>query len=411
MKKRIIAFLMVLTLIFSLSGCKKTNEPSANTSEPDTIIEQEIIVEDTESTVIDKEEITSSEAVTSSEEVSSNETTSSKENVSSKKPTSSKTEVSSKETTSSKEKVSSKTETSSEKATSSKTKTSSQSVTSSKPMTSSKTEVSSVIEKTEEEEEIEMIDIDYEWKSHPEDFKLIAFTFDDGPSSRMQEYVTLFSAFEGAGTFFVNGNKIDSDYKYSLMQNAINYGWDIGNHGDNHLVATIGGVGGSEATYDQIKSDILNLTNKLHTNLKNRDGSPYEVSVYRAPNIKPTANTFKICSELNYPIIWLADDALDWDQTKTDKDRENVFKNGLKNWKDGDIILCHEVQQFADQTYKNLEVYLPMLYRAGYRFCSVTELMELRGISRSQISGELNNVDGNRGMVTNIVAAAAQGKK
>ena len=266
-----------------------------------------------------------------------------------------------------------------------------------------------VVDDTDDQEEV--INIDYEWKSHPEDFKLIALTFDDGPSSLMYDYVNLFAAWDGAGTFFVNGYKIDGDYKYSLMQNAINYGWDIGNHGDNHLVATIGGANGGEATYDELKADILNLTNKLETNLKAADGSPYEVSIYRAPNIKPTANTFKICAEENYPVIWLKYDAFDWDTTKTDKQREDVFKYAINTWEDGDIILCHEVQQYADQTYAYLEKYMPDLYRAGYRFCSITELMELRGITREEISGELNNVDGNRGMVTNVVKAAEQGKK
>ena len=279
------------------------------------------------------------------------------------------------------------------------------------PDTSSGGNTSSVPTVSTPEEEDKVINIDYEWKSHPEDFKLIALTFDDGPSSLMYDYINLFAAWDGAGTFFVNGYKIDSDYKYSLMQNAINYGWDIGNHGDKHLVATIGGANGGEATYDELKADILNLTNKLETHLKARNGSAYEVSIYRAPNIKPTANTFKICAEEKYPVIWLKYDALDWDTTKTDKQREDVFKYAINTWEDGDVILCHEVQQYADQTYAYLEKYMPDLYRAGYRFCSVTELMELRGITREQICGELNNVDGNRGMVTNIVKAAEQGRK
>ena len=152
------------------------------------------------------------------------------------------------------------------------------------------------------------------------------------------------------------------------------------------------------------------LTNRLETNLKKRDGSPYEVALYRPPNIKPSADTFKICAEENFPVIWLKYDALDWDTTKTDNDRENVFKYGVGEWEDGDIILCHEVQQYADQTYAYLEKYLPEFYRKGYRFCSITELMELRGITREQISGELNGTD-NRGMVTNIVEAAKLGKK
>ena len=254
------------------------------------------------------------------------------------------------------------------------------------------------------------IDIDYEWKSHSEDYKLIAFTFDDGPGNLMEQYVQYFAAFDGAGTFFVNGNKITNEYAYEKMQNAINYGWDIGNHGDQHLVATIGGTNGTPVTYDALKSDINNLTHKLESNLKFRDGSPYDVSCYRPPNIKPTENTFKICEEEKLPVIWLKYDALDWDSTKTYNDRYQVFKNGIGTWEDGDIILCHEVQQYAQDTYNILEELLPDFYRAGYRFCSISELMELRGITREQICGKLNDYDNNRGMVTNIIDAAKGGK-
>lgn len=250
------------------------------------------------------------------------------------------------------------------------------------------------------------INIDYEWKSHSEDYKLIAFTFDDGPKDLMASYVQYFAAFDGAGTFFVNGHNIKSDYEYSKMQNAINYGWDIGNHGDNHLVATIGGTGGSEATYDLLRADICNLSQKLEANLKARNGAAYKVSFYRPPNIKPTANTFKICAEENLAAIWLSHDALDWGNNSRE-DSYNVFKQGIGKWKDGDIILCHETSQ---NTYEIIQEVLPDYFRAGYRFCSISELMELRGITIDQISGELENYDNNRGMVTNIIDAAKGGK-
>lgn len=269
-------------------------------------------------------------------------------------------------------------------------------------------ENSSVVSTTSEPE---TIGTNYEWKSHSQDYKLLAFTFDDGPSTNMTRFVQLFSALEGAGTFFVNGRAIDGDYEYNMMQSAINAGWAIGNHGDNHLVATTGGANG-EATYDEIKADINNLTHKLQTNLKNADGTPYKVNLYRPPNIKPTANTFQICKEETLAVIWLKYDALDWDQTKTYQDRYKVFNSGLDTWADGDIILCHETGVVgSEDTYKILEQLLPQFYKAGYRFCSITELMELRGITIDQISGELNDVDGNRGMVTNIVNAAKAGKK
>ncbi len=251
------------------------------------------------------------------------------------------------------------------------------------------------------------VNIDYEWKSHSEDYKLLAFTFDDGPANLMPQYVQYFAAFDGAGTFFVNGYNIKSDSDYSKMQNAIDYGWDIGNHGDNHMVADNINQSGRAATYDELKADITDLIHKLESNLKTRDGASYQVKFYRPPNIKPTANTFKICGEENLAVIWLANDALDWG-TNTKDDSYSVFKNGVGKWEDGDIILCHETSQ---NTYDILQEVLPDYFRAGYRFCSISELMELRGITLNQISGELNEVDGNRGMVTNILDAAKAGKK
>lgn len=358
MIKRTVAFLIALTVALAFVGCSKPETPQSS-GDVEIIIE-ETIIEGGSSMTQEGSSIKQNNASTDSP-------------VSSEEPTSSQ---SSEDTP-----VSSQTP----------------------PTTSSK--VSSVVSTPSEPE---TIDIDYEWKSHPEDYKLLAFTFDDGPSSLMQDYVEYFAAFEGAGTFFVNGSKIKGTNEYGLMQNAINYGWNIGNHGDNHLVATIGGAGGGEATYDQIRTDIIELNRKLETNLKKADGTPYEVSLYRPPNIKPTANSFKICGEENMAVIWLKHDSFDWDRTKTYEQRYNVFKNGIGSWKDGDIILCHET---SGDTYAILEKLLPDFYRAGYRFCSITELMELRGISLNEISGELNNTDGNNGMVTNILDAAKAGKK
>ena len=348
MAKRILALLMTLALVLSFVGCSSAESQQSST-DIEVIIKQESVIQGGES------------SMTSSDNQSTNNATSTPSVSSEEQPSSNPT---------------------------------------------SSSEVSSVVS-TPSQVEDETIDIDYEWKSHPEDYKLIAFTFDDGPGGLMQKYVEYFAAFEGSGTFFVNGTKIKGDYEYGLMQNAINYGWNIGNHGDNHLVATTGGVSGAEAGYEQLRADIMNLTNKLESNLKFRDGSPYDVSLYRPPNIKPTENTFKICGEENLSVIWLSHDALDWG-TNTKNDSYKALKNGIGTWKDGDIILCHETSQ---NTYDILQEVLPDYFRAGYRFCSITELMKMRGITREQIAGELNNVDSNRGMVTNIVEAAKAGKK
>lgn len=255
----------------------------------------------------------------------------------------------------------------------------------------------------------DVINIDYEWKSHPQDYKLLAFTFDDGPSVyNTSRLVELFKDFEGAATFFVNGTKISGSSEYNALQNAIDKGWAIGNHGATHLVATTGGTDGGEATYDQLKADITDFSAQLKSNLHNTDGSPYEISLYRPPNIKSTSTTFKICNDDNLVVIWDSVDSHDWDSKMTETDVYNIFKNGINTWVDGDIILSHE---WSDATYNALSSLLGDFYRAGYRFCSITDLMKYRNISRDSIAGELNNVDENDGMVKNVVAAANYGKK
>lgn len=355
MKKRILAFLVVLALIFTFAGCTKSETPQSS-SDVEVIVEEEVIVQGGNDVTSNNSEIVNSVV---SEQQSNQQ--------------------------------------------------SDQQSSQQSPSTPSESSQNSSGDSDVNEED-ETVNIDYEWKSHPQDFKLLAFTFDDGPSVNMSRLVQLFSWYEGAGTFFVNGNKIKNESSYFAMQSAIDLGWDIGNHGDNHLVATTGGANG-EATYDEIKADITNLTHKLETNLKTRDGASYKVNFYRPPNIKPTANSFKICGEENLAVIWLAHDALDWDATKTYNNRYTLFKNGIGTWEDGDIILCHETGNFSEDTYKILEQLLPDFYKAGYRFCSIGELMDMRDITIDQISGELNDVDGNKGMVTNVIKAAEIGKK
>lgn len=281
-----------------------------------------------------------------------------------------------------------------------------QSVSSEQPVSSVDTSVSSSVVSEDD-------DVQDDWRTHPQDFKLLAFTFDDGPSDDTTRWVDLFEAFDGAGTFFVNGTGITGSAQYAILQNAINAGWDIGNHGANHLVATTGQTKTSSAvkgvaSYDELKADISDFSAQLEANLKKADGTPYEISLYRPPNIAPTDNTFKICNEENLAVIWLANDSHDWDSSKTDNDVYNIFKNGINTWKDGDIILSHE---WADASYNALEKLLGDFYRAGYRFCSITDLMKYRGVSLNSVSGELNNAAQNNGMVTNIVDAATFGKK
>ncbi len=249
------------------------------------------------------------------------------------------------------------------------------------------------------------------WKTHPEDYKLLAFTFDDGPRpAKDDRMVELFAQYKGSATMFVTGTACNNN-GYESLQNAINNGWDIGNHSMSHADAYTGSQKDgtyTELTYDELKYQIADFNALLEANLTMPDGvTPYEVSLYRPPQIRTTETMFDVCIEEDMPIIWALRDTYDWSSKYTDEMRYDNMKAGIGTWNDGDIILGHITK---DVTYNILADLLDNFYDAGYRFCSVTELMEYKGIERSDISGKLNNVDGNKGMVTNIANAATYGK-
>ena len=107
------------------------------------------------------------------------------------------------------------------------------------------------------------------------------------------------------------------------------------------------------------------------------------------------------------PVIWLSQNTYDWDSSKDYAARLQNMRNGVGTWIDGDVILGHV---WSNDTYNAMVETFDAFYDAGYRFCSITELMEYRGVSRESISGKLNDVDGNQGRVKNIVKSATYGK-
>ncbi len=249
------------------------------------------------------------------------------------------------------------------------------------------------------------------WKENPENYKLLAFTFDDGPRpAKDTRMVDLFAKYKGTATMFVTGTSCNS-YGFESLQYAIDNGWDVGNHSMTHADAWTGSASAgtyTELTYDELKYQISDFTALLEANLTMADGvTPYDVPLYRPPQIRVTDTMFEVCAEDDLPVIWLSQNTYDWSSAYDEAAMLKVMKDGVGTWVDGDVILGHITK---DTTYNCLEATLEDFYDAGYRFCSITELMEYRGIERSDISGKLNNVDSNNGCVKNIVRSATYGK-
>jgi peptidoglycan/xylan/chitin deacetylase (PgdA/CDA1 family) len=69
----------------------------------------------------------------------------------------------------------------------------------------------------------------------PDGRKLLALTFDDGPSPNTEKVLDVFRRHGGHATFFVLGERIDAGEQYAeLVRRAVAEGHEVGNHTYSH---------------------------------------------------------------------------------------------------------------------------------------------------------------------------------
>lgn len=202
--------------------------------------------------------------------------------------------------------------------------------------------------------------IDYSIKRDLTSFKekkLIAFTFDDGPNTTTTEILLNgLSKYNAKVTFFVLGSKVNSNS--TILKRAYEEGNQIGSHTYNHknLIKL------SEA---QIKAEINNTASVV----KNIIG--VEPSVLRPPY--GNSNVY-VRNNANVPIILWNIDPLDWKYHDKDIVKENIVKNA----KDGDIVLVHDIYL---SSVEGALLAMEELYKKDFAFVTIDEMMQLKEIN------------------------------
>ncbi|MBX9956183.1 polysaccharide deacetylase family protein [Peribacillus simplex] len=187
--------------------------------------------------------------------------------------------------------------------------------------------------------------------------KVVALTFDDGPSKNVNEILPLLDKYDVKATFFLIGNEIE---KYPEEAGKIaEAGHQIGNHTYSHRRMVF-----KSPSY--IKSEI-EKTDKL---IKN-SGYKGEID-FRPPNGK------KIIG-LPYYLNKNDRETITWDlepdsyyTTASDK-----VKYVKKNIKSGSIILMHPMYDDTGKELQAIEGILRELTNEGYTFVTVNELQEM----------------------------------
>ncbi len=184
---------------------------------------------------------------------------------------------------------------------------------------------------------------------------MVALTFDDGPGERTGELLEQLDKYNAHATFFMLGQKIDSNPEAVKKMKAI--GCELGNHSYDHKNMALLDKKGVKSQMNRTDKKISALVGSSSTVMRPPYGSIGGV----------------MRKTLRLPMILWNIDTLDW---KT-RNAKKTIRHVMKNVKDGDIILMHDIHsQSIDAAIK----LIPMLQKKGYQLVTVSELAAAKNV-------------------------------
>ncbi len=186
-----------------------------------------------------------------------------------------------------------------------------------------------------------------------EEDKVVALTFDDGPSKYTKDILDILKKYDACGTFFLIGNKVS--FYGEVLREMLSEGNEIGNHSYDHKYLT-------RLSEEEVKDEI----NKTQYEIKRVTG--YTPTLFR-PTYGGYNNTLKSYIDLTF-VLWDAD-SRDWSVKST----EGIMYNVFKDVKSGSIILFHDNHEYSVNALPSV---IKELKKQGYKFVTVSELLELK---------------------------------
>ena len=186
---------------------------------------------------------------------------------------------------------------------------------------------------------------------------MVALTFDDGPSAQVTgKILDLIERYGIRATFFVQGQNL-TRYPQNIRR-AVELGCEIGNHTKDHRKLTLLTDEEIIAQRDYINNTVRDIAGKTPTLLRPPYGSMNE-------HVRETAAM---------PFILWSIDTKDWES----RNKDAVINETLKDVKDGDIILMHDLYT---STAEACEEIIPELISRGYQLVTVSEMFAAKGIT------------------------------
>ena len=191
------------------------------------------------------------------------------------------------------------------------------------------------------------------------DKKLVALTFDDGPSLQITSLILdKLEEHDVVASFFLVGQNINDDTK-PIIEREIDLGCEINNHSWSHL-------GMSAMTPEEIKEELQKTSDKIFETVG------VNTVFFRPPYIDVSAVMYE---NIDLPFI-NGINCTDWDPSVSAEKRAETI---LENVTDGDIILVHDFEG-NNNTVVALDAIIQGLKDDDYALVTLSKLFELKGV-------------------------------
>ena len=188
--------------------------------------------------------------------------------------------------------------------------------------------------------------------------KLVALTFDDGPSQYTPEVLRVLEREGVHATFFVIGRQVAGGVSY--MRRALADGDAIGDHTYTHADVS----GGGSFAADQLRRTARAI----------RGATGYTPCLFRAPYGAVSGALFSVARGQGMLTIGWNVDPFDWSRPGTDA----IYSRVVGAVQRESIVIMHDGGGPRDETVAALPRIIRTLRARGFRFATVPELLGLR---------------------------------
>jgi chitin deacetylase len=193
------------------------------------------------------------------------------------------------------------------------------------------------------------------------DQKVVALTFDDGPTNNTDQILTILDELDIKATFFVTGRELEKNM--AEAKKIISHGHQLANHSYSHSQMVL-------KSYNFIK-DELESTDQLI-----REAGYKNEIYFRPPYCKKFVMLPYYLSKQNKTTITWNIEPESYSEVGVSS--ENIVKHVNDNITPGSIVLLHVMYDSREESVKAIKGIVNSLREKGYKFITVSELINYK---------------------------------